>query len=76
MGDPTDQVPCPECGAREMYTDRNNAGRCAREIIGISGHKIFLDTYLCLACGYFVERIPQKQLDEAAPRIRKEWEKI
>lgn len=43
--------------------------------MSISGHRFFLDTYICVACGYSAERIPQKQIDDV-PRIRDEWEKI
>jgi hypothetical protein len=59
-----------------MYTDRNLPGRSPRETMSISGHRFFLDTYICVACGYYAERIPKEQIDDVAPRIRKEWEKI
>ncbi len=67
---------CPVCGTREVYSDRKNAGRSKRETMVVSGHGFYLDTYICLACGYYEERLPRAAVEGVAERIRKEWEKV
>jgi len=35
------------------------------------------DTYVCLGCGYFEERLPMEQLaDKVEKKIRAEWESL
>src|SRR5215469_1982611 len=46
MTEPIESGTCPVCGAREVYTDRKNATRSARETMAVSGHCFFLDTYI------------------------------
>jgi len=70
---------CPKCGSNEVYTDRDLLKRGERMQLVISSWKtIFLDTYICLTCGYFEEHIPEKDLkdEKLIGKIRETWKRV
>lgn len=70
---------CPKCNSTEVYTDAVLIKRGDRMRIVISSLKsIFLDSFLCLSCGYFEEHVPEEDLkdEKLIEKIKKNWEKV
>jgi hypothetical protein len=44
--------------------------------MGVGSSYAYMDTYICLVCGHFEERLPQDALAAVAQKIRSEWEKL
>lgn len=70
---------CPKCGGIEIYTNANAPDRGDRRQLAISSFKsILVNTYLCMACGYFEEVIPVEELrnEKTLEKIKSSWEKV
>lgn len=72
---------CPKCSGNEIYTNKltQKAGeRCVIAIAPISFAKLFVDSYICLACGYLEEYTSNDDLNDAGKidKIKEEWLKI
>lgn len=69
---------CPKCGNNDIYTTRGTSKRGDRMIIPASSFdRIFLDTYICIDCGYFEEIVPPEELKEKMKSsIIKNWKKV
>lgn len=70
---------CPKCNSNSIYTDVTNMKRGDRCAIPISSWgKLFIDTYLCLDCGYVEEYICKEDLNDLKKREKLEanWKKV
>lgn len=70
---------CPKCASNEVYSDNYATKRGERMIIPITGFKrFFLDSYICINCGYVEEWIPEKELKDAKmiEKVKENWVKV
>lgn len=70
---------CPKCSSNEVYTDNKATKRGERMIIPVSSWtRIFLDSYICISCGYVEEWIPESRLkdENLISKIKDNWEKV
>ena len=70
---------CPKCQGTEIYTDKYGPKRGDRCSIGFSSWgKGFLDTYICLGCGYVEEYLSTDDLnkDKKIKLIKENWRKF
>ena len=70
---------CPKCASTEVYTDNEATKRGERMIIPVtSWRRIFLDSYICVSCGYIEEWIPEKELkdEKLISKVRENWVKV
>ena len=70
---------CPKCGSNEVYTDREALKRGERMQLVISSWKsIFLDSYICLTCGYFEEHVPEDELrnEKLIEKVKENWKRV
>ncbi len=70
---------CPKCGSNEVYTDRGALKRGERMQLVISSWKsIFLDSYLCITCGYFEEHVPEEELrdEKLIEKVKGNWKRV
>lgn len=70
---------CPKCNGTEIYTDRGLAKRGDRTSIAISSwSKLFLDTYVCLECGYLEEYVEDEYLKDPKKmaKAKENWRKL
>jgi hypothetical protein len=73
---------CPKCSGNEIYTDKLNqkAGqRCLLPLGGpLSFSRLFLDCYICSACGYLEDYINDADLNDAKKidKVKETWGKV
>ena len=71
---------CPKCNSAEIYTTKGIKRTFgARSMLPVSSiNRIFLDTYICVDCGYFVEILRKKDLEnkKIILSIKKKWNKV
>jgi hypothetical protein len=66
---------CSACGGREIYSTRGINKLGERMQLPITSFKsVFLDTFVCLGCGRFEERIPD--VSAVADKIRASWTRV
>jgi predicted nucleic-acid-binding Zn-ribbon protein len=70
---------CPKCSSKEVYTNSElmkRGDRCSLPITSWSW--VYVDIYICLACGYVEEYITNKDLknQDKMAKIKKEFKKI
>ena len=69
----------PKCASNEVYTDNDVTKRGERMIIPVTSWKrIFLDSYICISCGYIEEWIPEKELkdEKIISKVKENWMKV
>jgi predicted nucleic-acid-binding Zn-ribbon protein len=67
---------CPKCGSRDIYTDKKNLKRGDRCSIAVSSWvKIFIDTYVCISCGY-IEEYAVKLDENKLGKIKSDWSRV
>lgn len=60
-----------------MYTSRGKPSVGERSHLSMfPSTKLWLDTYVCLACGHFEEVLPEDELKKHAAEIRALWSKV
>ena len=71
---------CPRCGGKEVYSDKDKETRhneraymMASPMTGFT-----IDTYMCLACGYFEEYFKDKDVksEKTISKIKEKWTKV
>ena len=70
---------CPKCASKEVYSDNSATKRGERMIIPITGFKrLYLDSYICLSCGYVEEWIAEKDLKDRkmVEKVKENWVKV
>lgn len=70
---------CPNCGSHEVYTDHEVTKRGERMIIPITSiRRFFLDSYICISCGYVEEWIPERELSnrKLIDKVKQNWQKV
>lgn len=69
---------CPKCSSSNIYADGDpkRGDRCTIPIS--SWKKLFLDTYVCLDCGFVEEYVCKEDLKNSKKieKLKEEWNKV
>lgn len=69
---------CPKCEGQEIYTDADCTKRGDRASIGFSSwKKYFIDTYICMNCGFIEEYVEKEDLlnEKKFQELKLNWKK-
>lgn len=70
---------CPKCQSKEIYTDAGLTKRGDRCSIPVtSWTKLFVDTYVCLNCGFIEEYVTGSELqnEKNLSKVRETFKRI
>ncbi len=70
---------CPKCNGQNIYTNAGLMSRGERCTVAVSSWtQLFVETYVCLDCGFFEEYVMQKELRNAEKieKIKSTWKKV